>query len=155
MKTSRILLLLLSVFMTQFAFADNEYLAVWKSSGEVVYYDLNEDPVTTYADGNLKITTSSMSVTYPLEEVLKYTYTDTPTDIVQAKAPSVKVKQGRNSISFTNLKQGSSVNVYGAEGKMLRTQIVKSDVTVIDLSDLPLGVYMVTANGVTYKLARQ
>ena len=48
MKTSRILLLLLSVFMTQFAFADNEYLAVWKSSGEVVYYDLNEDPVTTY-----------------------------------------------------------------------------------------------------------
>lgn len=155
MKTTRILLFFLAVFMAQGVMADNEYLAVWKKSGEVVYYDLSEEPVTTYADGNLKITTSSMSVTYPLEEVLKYTYTDTPTDIVQAKAPSVKVKQGRNSISFTNLKLGSSVNVYGAEGKMLRTQIVKTEVTVVDLSDFPLGVYMVTANGVTYKLARQ
>ena len=93
MKTTRILLFFLAVFMAQGVMADNEYLAVWKKSGEVVYYDLSEEPVTTYADGNLKITTSSMSVTYPLEEVLKYTYTDTPTDIVQAKAPSVKVKQ--------------------------------------------------------------
>ena len=154
MKTTKILLLLLTIFFSQAAMGDNEYLVVWQKSGNKVYYDLSENPVTTYSDGYLKITTSSMSVSYPLEDVLRYTYITNSTGIMQPEA-SVKVKQGRNSITFFNLKQDTKVNVYGTDGKLAKTVIVNSTETTVNLSELPLGVYVISANGATYKLARQ
>ena len=95
-----------------------------------------------------------MSVSYPLEDVLRYTYITNSTGIMQPEA-SVKVKQGRNSITFFNLKQDTKVNVYGTDGKLAKTVIVNSTETTVSLSELPLGVYVISANGATYKLARQ
>lgn len=49
-------------------------LQVWQADGKVVTYALDEEPVTTYADGNLVIKTSKTTITYPLEDVRKFTY---------------------------------------------------------------------------------
>jgi hypothetical protein len=49
-------------------------LQVWQADGTVVTFSLNEEPVTTYEDGNLVIKTSKETITYPLENVRKYTY---------------------------------------------------------------------------------
>ena len=47
---------------------------MWQADGQVVTFDLDEEPVTTYSNGSLVITTSSITVTYTLEQVRKYTY---------------------------------------------------------------------------------
>ena len=49
-------------------------LQVWQADGKVFTYALDEEPVTTYADGNLVIKTSKTTITYPLEDVRKFTY---------------------------------------------------------------------------------
>jgi type II secretory pathway pseudopilin PulG len=49
-------------------------LQVWQADGKVVTYALDEEPVTTYVDGNLVIKTSKTTITYPLEDVRKFTY---------------------------------------------------------------------------------
>ena len=54
--------------------AEDSKLLVWQADGKVVTFSLDEEPVTTYSNGSLVITTSSKTVTYPLEQVRKYTY---------------------------------------------------------------------------------
>ena len=76
MKTTKILLLLLTFFVSQAAMADDLVLQVWQADGKVMNINLNEQPVTTYSDGQLIITTTKTTVTFPLEQVVKYTYTD-------------------------------------------------------------------------------
>ena len=70
----KLILFLLVTAFSMAAHADEAELQVWKSDGQVVSISLDEQPVTTYADGNLVIKTSKTTITYPLEEVKKYTY---------------------------------------------------------------------------------
>ena len=51
-------------------------LQVLLSDGQVVSIDLNEEPRTTYRDGNLVITSTKNTMTYPLEQVKRFTYTN-------------------------------------------------------------------------------
>lgn len=53
---------------------DEAGLQVWMSDDQVVTISLDEEPKTTYSDGKLIITTSKTAVTYPLEDVRKFTY---------------------------------------------------------------------------------
>ena len=68
-----VLSLMISVFSLT-AQADDSKLLVWQADGKVVTLSLDEEPVTTYSEGNLVITTTSKTITYPLEQVRKYTY---------------------------------------------------------------------------------
>ena len=70
----KILLLILASVCTMTK-ADEKVLQIWQSDGQVMNINLNEEPKTTYADGNLVITTNKTTITFPLEKVKKYTYT--------------------------------------------------------------------------------
>ena len=39
--------------------ADGRTLQIWQADGQIVTISLNEEPVTTYSEGNLIITTTS------------------------------------------------------------------------------------------------
>ena len=70
----KVILSLFAVLFSMAVHAVEAKLQVWQADGEVVTFDLDEEPVTTYADGNLVIKTSTRIITYPLEKVWKYTY---------------------------------------------------------------------------------
>lgn len=70
----RIFLNLIVTVLTLSVHAEEAKLLVWQADGQVVTFDLDEEPVTTYSNGSLVITTSSITVTYTLEQVRKYTY---------------------------------------------------------------------------------
>ena len=67
-------LFLLAIVYSIAADAVEAKLQVWQADGEVVTFDLDEEPVTTYSNGNLVIKTSKKTITYPLEKVKKFTY---------------------------------------------------------------------------------
>ena len=81
----RIFLNLIVAVLTLSAHAEEAKLQVWQADGKVVTIDLDDEPVTTYSDGKLVITTSSKTFTYPLEQVRKYTY-DLPKKILLGDA---------------------------------------------------------------------
>jgi len=70
----KLLLLLTVLFVAIVAKADDMVLQVLLSDGQVVSINLNEEPRTTYQDGNLVITSTRNTVTYPLEKVRRFTY---------------------------------------------------------------------------------
>lgn len=73
-KMKRTVLFLIIAAFSLTTQADDSKLLVWQADGKVVAFSLDEEPVTTYSNGNLIITTTSKTVTYPLEQVRKYAY---------------------------------------------------------------------------------
>ena len=155
MKTTKILLLLLTFFVSQAAMADDLVLQVWQADGKVMNINLNEQPVTTYSDGQLIITTTKTTVTFPLEQVVKYTYTDA-TGISSPEAVGSKMSADGESITFTGLKPNTPVYLYTVAGQLVKTVTATGQSkTTVSVSGFPVGVYVVKANGVTFKITKR
>lgn len=155
MKTTKILLLLLTFFVSQAAMADDLVLQVWLADGKVMNINLNEQPVTTYSDGQLIITTTKTTVTFPLEQVVKYTYTDA-TGISSPEAVGSKMSADGESITFTGLKPNTPVYLYTVAGQLVKTVTATGQSkTTVSVSGFPVGVYVVKANGVTFKITKR
>lgn len=150
-----LLLFVITNCFTSFAQAQDLQLVVWLRSGEKVYFNLEEQPETTYADRALTISTATLSVTYPLEQVLKYTYEGINSGI-NALEGDIAIKQEGDNVYFSNLKNGTRIDVFMANGhkvKSLKADGSKS--TVVNLTDCNAGVYLIVMNGQTYKVVKE
>ena len=149
----QITLLLLFVFALAVSVkADDMVLQIWQSDGKVVNIDLNEQPVTRYADGNLIITTTSTTITYPLEKVAKYTYVSAD-GISNLESMRTTFSQDGETLIFTGLAQGTEIAVYASSGQVIRkTNAGPQAKTTVSVSNLPPGVYLVKVNSFTYKI---
>ena len=96
-------------------------LVVWQKSGEKVYFDLADLPETTFEDGKLVIKTNQATVSYQLENILRYTYQGfVATGIEQqANDRTVTVSREADEVTFGNLPEGSTVGLYAANGMLL------------------------------------
>ena len=150
-----LMVLLLSVLLPSMAKADDLVLQVWQADGKVMNINLNEQPVTTYSDGQLIITTTKTTVTFPLEQVVKYTYTDA-TGISSPEAVGSKMSADGESITFTGLKPNTPVYLYTVAGQLVKTVTATGQSkTTVSVSGFPVGVYVVKANGVTFKITKR
>ena len=75
-------------------------LVVWLNNGEKVFYDLEENPKTTFSGTGVMIETNTVTVNYSMEQVLKYTYEKTTTGIRDLKENEVRVSQNGNTITY-------------------------------------------------------
>ena len=156
-------LLLTFVFMlvtatTVWAQTDTQRLVVWQKSGEKVYFDLTEEPETTFEDGQLVINTNKTTIYYQLENILRYTYEGMVTAIDSPKTPANKVvfRQGKDQMSFDGLAEGTLLCVYAIDGKLLSTQTARGGQTaVISLASQPAGTYILKVGDATYKFFKK
>lgn len=158
MKT-RTLVLMLLLAATVSSLADSQRLVVWQKSGQKVYFDLNEEPETTFEDGNLVIRSSRTMVSYPLTNVLRYTYEGgTITDVGEAKTRpgEVRFMQNADQMAFDGLLEGTILEVYTLDGVKIKTVKAQGGQrTVVSLADQAAGTYVVKAGEATYKFMKR
>lgn len=132
-------------------------LIVWHSNGTITKFALDDEPVTTYSNGNLTITTNSTTLSLPLEEVKRYTYQiNTSTAISNALKTIQKVKLDGDKIMFSQLTKDTDIKVYSTSGLLVDTVHAKAgQTTSVSLNSLPQGAYIVKLNGVTYKFLKK
>lgn len=132
-------------------------LIVWHSNGTITKFALDDEPVTTYSNGNLTITTNSTTLSLPLEEVSRYTYQiNTSTAISNALKTIQKVQLDGDKIMFSQLTKDTDIKVYSTSGLLVNTiQAKAGQTTSVSLNSLPQGVYIVKLNGVTYKFLKK
>lgn len=136
--------------------AEAQKLVVWMKSGEKVLYDLEEQPKTTFANAELTITTSSVSVSYPLSQVLRYTYDLSTSGIGNVDKGFLRISQKENDLIFENLKPNTSIMIYSLDGVLMATEpTVDGNATRISLAGYPTGVYLVKAGEVTHKFVKR
>ena len=159
-KTRRLLTALLMLFamMEGHAQSDTQHLVVWQKGGQKVYFDLAEEPRTTFENGLLVITTNTVQTTYQLSNIIRYTYEGHiphigPTGI---NSRDVVFRQGNDQMAFDGLPDGTTIELYSVDGKMLSTQRADSgQTTVVSLADQPAGTYIVKVNDTTFKFMKR
>lgn len=153
----RFLLHLLIAATALFASASNDWvLQVWKTDGQVLKIGLDQEPKTSYDDGQLIITTLSNTVSFPLESVRRYTYSNGLTGLDTPNAAKATFSNNGETLTFTGLRPNTEVTLYNVAGQLLRRVVADgSSHLTISVSDLAMGVYVVKADHVTYKITKR
>lgn len=100
------------------------------------------------------ITTSSMSVSYQLSDILRYTY-EGVSDAVELlpNERSVSISDDGSTVAFKGLSRGVVACLYSTDGKLLEQQKADGSRTVsFSVKNRPRGIYVVKTGTETVKL---
>lgn len=156
-KLFSFLVLLLSM-MTAMAASDGINAIRFEGpSGNKCTVLLEEQPVITFSDDYLVVTTHMGGVSFPSSAVTKYTYVheDDPTRINNAgQYGSVFSFQGKR-LHVTNLAPTTAVHVYTADGALVSSATTDSRGNVsLSLPEPSGAVYLVKTSTVTFKIRK-
>ena len=152
------LAVVLSTSLTAAAQSGSQQLVVWLKNGQKVVHDLNDKPETRFNAGYLMLTTTTVSISYPLTDVLRYTYEGyiPVVGIPSLKPGVIRYQQGADEMRFDGLAAGTPLEVYTTDGKLVLKQKAASGQTaVISLKNQPAGLYVVKVNDATYKFMKK
>ena len=131
-------------------------LVVWQKNGEKVYFDLTEEPRTTFNGGLLVITTNSMQTSYQLSNILRYTHEGIPAGISEVKTRDLTVSQTNDGITLKNVPNGTAIRLYDPAGRLLETKTSDGISPVsFSLTSRSAGVYLVNMNNHTFKITKR
>jgi len=141
-------------------------LVVWHKSGETTRIDLSSyNPVTTFESGQIKISkgfgsNGRNSGTFAISDVLRYTYENVNGDANgvndAVNNDKLLLKWFKDGITLLNLKEGSQVKVFSADGKMLQLLTAHKGMPLtVTVAGHPDGVYIIKTAGRTFKILKQ
>lgn len=131
-----------------------EMLTIWLKKGTPVSISLDTMPTTYFEDGNLIIKSSQITASYPISDVVRYTY-DLDTSIEKNSIKHTLIKFDGNNLVINNIEKDTEVMVYNAAGEKINTDHItsQSDVLLIPIGDKK-GVYIIKIGKATYKIIK-
>ena len=134
----------------------DQVLQIVKTDGQTHTINLNQEPVATYNDGNLIITTLTTTITYPLETVRKFVYFSGTEGIQNIKGEKFEISRDGKFLTFSGTEKDADAFMFTVSGQLLkRIHIPANTSTCLSLADMPFGVYIIKVDGVTYKIMNQ
>lgn len=118
---------------------------------------LSDEPELSFSDNDLVVTSSSVSTSYPLENVKEYDFVDaTEVSVKPLAKDEIRFVRSNNNEILVYGCQPSSVAIYDAAGRRLPGKIrTQSGATSISLHNLPTGVYIVKMNQQSIKISKK
>lgn len=130
-------------------------LVVWQKNGEKVYFDLAEEPRTTFEKGLLVITTSRMRTEYQLSNILRYTHDGAATEISVPQSAGMGFTQKGDDIEIRCITANKVVQLYNPKGILLETRKTDGKNAInFSLKNLPAGTYIVKVDDQTLKFMK-
>ncbi|MBQ7996043.1 MAG: T9SS type A sorting domain-containing protein [Paludibacteraceae bacterium] len=132
------------------------HLVVWAKDGTQVAYALSEQPVIKFSETDLLITTSLIQVSYPLEQMAKFSYEKHETQAVHdISADESVLLLDKEALLFLNLEPNTKIALYSVSGQVVFNRVISAfGEYAFPLSLLPQGTYVVQINNLTYKIVR-
>ena len=161
MKRVVLFLLLLGVLMpcveTRAEEQPKQQLVVHLKSGEKVYFDMEDLPVTTFDKGQLVITYAAGTIYYALSDVSKYTYEGNFVGLENVLAPgTIQVRHNNEVVAIDGLPDNAEMSIITMDGKLLGSRRAKKGVTtMLTLSPYPAGIYIINAGGTSFKVEKR
>lgn len=159
MRTRLIFLILLSISFASLKANDKCALciSVHSKDGSNVLYALEEKPKITFTDVDLIITTKGAEFSYPLKDMARLTYKNKEvTDIKKLYDDKASFTLDGESIIFPCLKAKDIVSLCAINGTLIFKKFISTDGEyAFSLSDMKSGVYIVSINELTYKIAKR
>ena len=151
-----LLLLLLPICLSTMAEEYKTHLVVWAKDQSKVAYALDDEPKITFTETELVIESKTFKVSYPLEDMDRFTYESQSSGIKDLQTEKETFQIEGESLIFPSLKANSSVALYSLNGTLILKKTIKeAGEYSFPLSNLMTGVYMVSVNGITYKVMKR
>lgn len=129
-------------------------VAVNLVSGGSVEVNLSDDLSATFDEYNLLITDGDRNVTVSRSDIKSFSFSENPASgIGNIAADGAAPVIVGGSMVFSDLPAGAVVAVYAVNGALLSQAEVDGGSYTLDLSTLPSGTFVVSVNGVAYKIA--
>lgn len=135
----------------------NINLVITKHNGEELSYQLTEESRVYFENGtHLVIEAETGQVeTLSLSEIRKLVCNETTDDILEQASAALQLfpNPSRNSFVVRGLLEKSPARVYALDGRLVKS-LEASEGTVIDMSDMTAGMYLLSINGKTLKMMK-
>ena len=157
MKTKLLLSLFFCFCLISKAEDIKTHLAVWAKNGTKVAYALTEEPKVTFTETDMVITAKSVEVNYSLENMARFTYeSNDESTSINLNTDKECFKLNGETLLFPSLSAKSTIYIYSADGKLVfKKTIQTAGEYSFPLSSLSAGTYLVTVNGITYKIVKK
>lgn len=134
------------------ASAGVKYLIVSRTDGTKASFALADDPVVKNSASELTVETSAATITVPFADFENYSFSESGVSAVKEILTDESHTISDGQITFTGLRQGTSVSVYSLEGqKVLQTSADTDGFASINLMGLQSGVYIVHTSSSSIK----
>lgn len=146
---------------TQETLVDVQYLVVTDTAGTEYKFELAKEPVITFPQANMVVTTDNDTLSTPLSDVASYKFRTEKVSSGIKTLPSANAQNSEASFTFANatingLKAGSRVAVYTANGVMVSTATADQNGSVsLELNQLPKGVYILHTPNKSFKIVNK
>lgn len=126
-------------------------LNVLSTDGTTTRVNLADYPKVIIKDGYLQFYNTEMRFIFTRSKVVSFTFSDnTGVADVNVDTKPAFTRQD-NMLIFDNLKNDSSIMVYGIDGRIEMSQYASGDFS-IDLGNFGAGIHVVNVNGISTKI---
>lgn len=133
-------------------------LVVHLKDGTSTTFLLDDEPRATFSDGVLKVVSSSLSMDFPREEVLRFTYVYSDAKgTSMLPAENVKIILEDNQLRILGLDSDTEVFLFSLEGQLLseiRVGAIDGKVE-FPFDAYSSGFYIIKIKGVSYKIVKR
>lgn len=155
LKILALLALLLSSALPMAAESVNA-LVVELKDGTKMTFVLQEKPEVKFAGPELKVVSETSETSFPLGDVLRFSYSKADWDGIAAAEAKRGVTMEDGVLVLSQLRKNAKVGVYATDGKLVKDLTAPNEGTYrLNLSSLTKGVYLVKVDKVTYKIRKQ
>ena len=144
--------LFLLLFSSMMLAQEYNNVVVTLTDGTSRTISLSEKPIVTIANGKLVIKTAMSTTEFARANVARFNFVSDLVGIDEISSDDNEVIKDGDNLYFSNLPENSLIKIYTADGSLVKS-MTASGAYKISLAEFSAGVYIVSVNGVSTKIA--
>lgn len=134
-----------------------EQLIILSKDGTKIAYALTDKPKITFTDSNLVVSVNGLTANYSLVNLLGVTYSESDaTNISSVKDDFPFFYMNGDKLMFHMVKREMALFLYKIDGSLvLKKRISKDSDTIVSLSPIESGIYVLQINGTAFKIIKR
>ena len=143
------------IILLGFGNATAQTLVLHHANGSTTDVELYTMPQVKFQNDKVLITSTILSMEYPKQDVLRFTYKASSTGFSNTQSKA-KVSEENGQLVFHDINSSDKIAVYNAKGIRIPVRIQHSGSSAtLPLSAIPSGVYLLNVNGRTSKFTKR
>lgn len=134
---------------------NTNYFVVTENDSTQVLFPVLDKPVITLNETSVKINSDSKTYSAEIAEIIDFSFIgDSLNEVSSISDFNKGIEYYRNSIVIKGLSMGETVSLFDLNGMTISTFTSNEDNMVIDLNQVPTGVYILSTKNANYKIKK-